>query len=141
MESRIAAALSPCRAYAGLNSGTVSRRRACAEAPQQSIVAPDGRTAGNGAGGINGGITNGNEMVARVAMKPASSIRVGQETLNFETGRMTTLSVPGRHDACIALRAAVVLEAACAICLADFALIARSYDAAADVEKPGTIHR
>ncbi|HRZ89284.1 MAG TPA: chorismate synthase, partial [Spirochaetia bacterium] len=87
-----------------------------------------------GAGGANGGITNGNDLLVRIAVKPASSIRMPQRTLDFTTGEMTDLSVPGRHDACIALRAAVVLEAACAVCLADFILLARTYDAAPDIE-------
>jgi len=67
-------------------------------------------------------------------VKPASSIRTPQRTMDFSTGEMTDLSVPGRHDACIAIRAAVVLEAACAVCLADFALLARTYDAALDTK-------
>jgi chorismate synthase len=94
------------------------------------IVAPDGTTSRNGSGGVNGGITNGNELVVRVAVKPASSIRKTQETWNFQTGAMGELSAPGRHDACIAIRAAVVLEAALAIVLADLELQARCRDAA-----------
>jgi len=92
------------------------------------IVAPDGTTAKNGSGGVNGGITNGNELVVRVAMKPASSIKKAQETWNFQKGELDELSAPGRHDACIALRAAVVLEAALAITLADLELQARVRD-------------
>lgn len=83
---------------------------------------PDGHTARNGAGGINGGITNGNRLIVRVAVKPASSISLPQKTWNFDTGTMDTLTVPGRHDACIAIRAAVVLEAALACVLADLQL-------------------
>jgi len=94
------------------------------------FVAKDGRTAKNGAGGVNGGISNGNEIVLRVAVKPASSIAKDQRTLDFSTGEETTLNAEGRHDACIALRAAVVLEAAVAAVLADLALVARSRDAA-----------
>ena len=100
------------------------------------FVARDGRTAKNGAGGINGGITNGNELVLRVAVKPASSIARPQRTLDFSTGEETSLSAEGRHDACIALRAAVVLEAAVAVVLADLALVATSRDSAPAREKP-----
>lgn len=86
------------------------------------FVSPDGRTARNGAGGVNGGITNGNELVLRVAVKPASTIGKAQETLDFTSGKMTELRGQGRHDACIALRASVALEAAVAIVLADLNL-------------------
>jgi len=73
----------------------------------------------NGAGGVNGGITNGNPIVFRTAFKPTSSIGKAQRTFNFATGKMTTLEIPGRHDACIALRTPVVVEAMTAIVLAD----------------------
>jgi chorismate synthase len=86
------------------------------------FVDRSGKTSKNGAGGINGGITNGNELVVRVAVKPASTVSAPQRTLDFASGEETTLAPGGRHDACIALRAAVVLEAACAIALADLSL-------------------
>ncbi len=82
-----------------------------------------GRTATNHAGGINGGITNGNEIVFRVCFKPTSSIAKAQQTMNMRNGEMTELIITGRHDACIALRAPVVVEAAAAIVLADLSLI------------------
>ncbi len=83
------------------------------------IVDIRGTTATNNAGGINGGITNGNEIVVRIAVKPTSSIAREQQTFNFATGRVEPLEIGGRHDACIALRAAVVAEAALAIALAE----------------------
>jgi chorismate synthase len=84
-----------------------------------------GETATNNAGGINGGITNGNEIVFRVVVKPTSSTGADQTTFNFKDGKMTTLKVKGRHDTCIALRIPVIVEAAAAIALADLRLIDR----------------
>ena len=77
-----------------------------------------GHTATNGAGGINGGISNGNPVVFRIAVKPTSSISKVQNTLNFTTGKLEEFSVKGRHDACIALRCPVIVEAIAAIALA-----------------------
>ncbi len=81
-----------------------------------------GHTARNGAGGINGGIANGNPIVLRVAVKPTSSIRKTQQTFDFTHGRMTGFSVPGRHDVCFALRVPPVVEAVTACVLADLIL-------------------
>ena len=76
----------------------------------------------NGAGGVNGGITNGAPIVFRVAFKPTSSIAKAQKTLNIKTGEMTELKIKGRHDVCFALRTPVIVEAVAAIVLADQSL-------------------
>ena len=86
------------------------------------IISADGTTATNHAGGIVGGITNGNEIGARIAVKPTASIAQPQQTFNLESGKVEELVIKGRHDVCITLRAAVVAEAALAIALADLKL-------------------
>jgi chorismate synthase len=88
-----------------------------------NIITVDGQTETNHAGGINGGITNGNDIVFRVVVKPTSSTSQPQQTINLQTGKRTTLEVKGRHDTCIALRVPVVLEAATAIVLADLCMM------------------
>ncbi len=90
-----------------------------------SFTGSDGSTETNNAGGINGGITNGNEIVFRVAVKPTSSTGVDQKTFDFSKEEMTILNVKGRHDTCIALRMPVIVEAATAIVMTDLALIDR----------------
>ena len=83
-----------------------------------AFINTKGETATNGAGGINGGISNGNPIVFRIAVKPTSSISKTQRSTNFVTGEMVDFSVKGRHDACIALRCPVIVEAIAAIVLA-----------------------
>jgi chorismate synthase len=84
-----------------------------------------GATETNHAGDIVGGISNGNELVFRIAIKPTASTPQQQFTLNWESGAQELLSVKGRHDLCIALRVPPVLEAVTAIVLADAMLIAQ----------------
>ena len=84
-----------------------------------AIMDASGKTKTNHAGGIVGGLTNGNELVFRIAIKPTSSTPKEQQSLNWETNEVENFSVKGRHDLCIALRVPVILEAVTAIVLAD----------------------
>ncbi len=90
-----------------------------------AIEDASGKTRTNHAGGIVGGITNGNDLVYRIAIKPTSSTPKEQQTWNRETDQVENFSVKGRHDLCIALRVPVILEAVTAIVLTDFLLISQ----------------
>lgn len=83
----------------------------------------EGRTRTNHAGGVVGGISNGNELVFRLAIKPTASTPKEQNSLNWETGQTEDFAVRGRHDLCVALRAPVIVEAAAAVALLDLALL------------------
>ena len=91
------------------------------------IINKKGETKTNNAGGINGGITNGNEIIFRVAVKPTSSISLPQESFNFSSEKTDTLKINGRHDACFALRVPVIIEAVTACVLADLNLINKKW--------------
>ncbi len=91
-----------------------------------AIEAAGGRTASNHAGGINGGLSNGNPIRFRVAARPTPSIALPQPSVNLRDGAPVELQGKGRHDVCFALRLPPVVEAAAAIALADFALLARA---------------
>lgn len=91
------------------------------------IIDEFGHTKTNNNGGINGGITNGNDVICNVFVKPTPSISMPQETFDFKNKNISTLEIIGRHDSCIALRAPVVLESALAIALADLFLIEKAY--------------
>ncbi|MCB1196644.1 chorismate synthase [bacterium] len=84
------------------------------------VMSPDGFLT-NHAGGILGGISTGNDIIVRVAIKPASSIKKTQHTITKE-GAPIEFSVEGRHDPCVAIRAVPVVEAMMALTLADHLL-------------------
>jgi chorismate synthase len=82
-----------------------------------------GATRTNHAGGVNGGITNGNNVLFRLAVKPTSSIKTAQHTIDMKTGADAEITIRGKHDVCIALRLPVIVEAVTAIVCADLKLI------------------
>lgn len=93
-----------------------------------AIIDGDGHTKTNHAGGVVGGITNGNELVYRIVVKPTSSTPQVQQTWNWETRQVDEFSVKGRHDLCVGLRAPVILEAMTAVVLLDFMMLAGRID-------------
>lgn len=95
-------------------------------AHNDALVDADGTTRTNNAGGILGGLTNGNDLVFRIVVKPTSSTPKEQQTLNVESGNVEAFSVKGRHDLCIALRVPVVLESVTAMVMADLLLLNNS---------------
>jgi chorismate synthase len=88
-----------------------------------AIEDASGKTKTNHAGGVVGGITNGNELIFRLAVKPTSSTPKEQNSLNWDTGAAENFSIKGRHDLCVALRAPVIVEAVTALVLADFMML------------------
>jgi chorismate synthase len=88
-----------------------------------AIMEMKGRTKTNHAGGVVGGITNGNELVFRLAIKPTSSTPKEQESLNWDTEKVEKFSIKGRHDLCVALRAPVIVEAVTALVLCDLMML------------------
>jgi len=123
LESQISHICFAIPAIKGIEFGSGFKAAAMKGSEHNDAFLPDGTTSTNHAGGINGGISNGNELVFRTAVKPTSSISQKQHTAKMSSGEMVDLEIKGRHDACIALRVPVVLEAVTAIVLADNALL------------------
>lgn len=93
---------------------------------RDEIYVKDGKVSfrSNNNGGILGGISNGMPVTFRVAVKPTSSIRMPEKTVNLETMEDTTITIKGRHDPCIGIRALPVIQTATAIVLADLMITA-----------------
>lgn len=123
VESVISHAIFSIPGVRGIEFGDGFKAAAMRGSEHNDPIGPDGRPLKNGAGGVNGGITNGAPIVFRVAFKPTSSISRPQQTFNFQTGEMDTLAVKGRHDVCFALRTPVIVEAMTAIALADLVVL------------------
>lgn len=124
VESAISHAVFAIPAVRGIEFGTgFAAARMFGSEHNDAIENMDGKTTTNHGGGVVGGITNSNDLVFRIAIKPTSSTPKIQQTLNVETGEIADFSVKGRHDLCIALRVPVVLEAVTAFVLADLMML------------------
>ena len=124
LESVLAHAVFSIPAVRGIEFGTgFAAARMFGVDHNDTISDGSGKTATNHAGGVVGGISNGNELVFRIAIKPTSSTPKEQQSWNWESQQVEAFSVKGRHDLCIALRVPPVLEAVTAMVLADFLLL------------------
>jgi len=124
VESVISHAVFAIPAVRGIEFGTgFAAAKMFGSKHNDAIADASGKTLTNHAGGVVGGISNGNELVFRIAIKPTSSTPKEQESLNWETNTVENFSIKGRHDLCIALRVPVVLEAVTAFVLADLMML------------------
>jgi chorismate synthase len=125
VESLISHAVFSIPAVRGIEFGTgFAAARMFGSDHNDALLDASGKTATNHAGGVVGGITNGNPLHFRIAIKPTSSTPKPQQTFNWDTDQVEPFSVKGRHDLCIALRVPPVLEAVTAIVLADLLMLA-----------------
>ncbi len=113
-----------------IGSGFGGTRMTGIEHNDPFVPGEDGRprTSANRSGGIQGGISNGEDIVLRVAFKPTATIRQAQQTVD-EAGNAVTLEAQGRHDPCVLPRAVPMVEAMALLVLADHWLRQRTVDA------------
>jgi len=128
LSARLAAAVMSIGTIKGVEIGDGFKVAEMRGSEDNDIFYKDGksiRTKTNHAGGILGGISTGEDIILRVAVKPASSIAQEQSTVDVH-GNPTTVKVTGRHDPCICPRVVPVVEAMLAITLLDSLLIQKS---------------
>ena len=134
-EARLAGAMLSLPASKGfeIGSGFGGARLRGSEHNDAFVARADGSlgTATNRSGGVQGGITNGEPLLMRVAFKPTSTIGRAQDTVDY-AGRPVTLAARGRHDPCVLPRAVPIVEAMAALVLADLALVQAAREGAAD---------
>jgi chorismate synthase len=123
VESLISHAVFAIPAVKGIEFGTgFAAAKMYGSEHNDAIKNISGQTRSNHAGGVVGGITNGNELYFRIAIKPTSSTPKEQVSLNWDSNQQERFSIKGRHDLCIALRVPVILEAVTAMVIVDLML-------------------
>jgi chorismate synthase len=131
LEAELAGALMSLPASKGfeIGSGFGGTRMTGIEHNDPFVLGEDGtpHTESNRSGGIQGGITNGEPVVLRVAFKPTATIAQAQQTVTRD-GKSTTLEAQGRHDPCVLPRAVPIVEAMVCLVLADHWLRQRAVD-------------
>lgn len=118
LDAVLAHAMLSLGAVKGIEMGAGFAAAAMRGSEHNDAMTGPGQFASNNAGGVLGGISTGQEIIFRVAVKPTASISVDQRTINSE-GTATTIRTEGRHDPCICPRIVPVVEAMAAIVLED----------------------
>ncbi len=127
VESVISHLIFSIPAVKGIEFGSGFKAAAMKGSQHNDVMIDDkGTLATNHSGGVSGGITNGNDLIFNVSIKPTSSTPKSQTSFNTNTKTMDTFQVKGRHDLCLALRATVVVESATALALVDLVMINQS---------------
>lgn len=129
LHARLGAAMLSINAVKGFEYGLGFAGASGRGSEQNDIFEPDGKggivTRTNNSGGIQGGISNGQDIYFRVAFKPVATLLREQETVDIH-GKATTLTARGRHDACVLPRAVPVVEAMAAMTILDAYLLDKS---------------
>ena len=128
LDSDLASALMSINAVKGVNIGAgMNAAFLSGEENSDEIRGVKGKTKfkSNNAGGILGGISSGQEIIASFAVKPTSSILTSRQTVN-KKGKNTKISVKGRHDPCVGIRAVPIGEAMMSCVLLDHYLLNRA---------------
>ena len=129
LHARLGAAMLSINAVKGFEYGLGFAGASGRGSEQNDIFEPDGKggimTRTNNSGGIQGGISNGQDIYFRVAFKPVATLLREQETVDIH-GQATTLTARGRHDACVLPRAVPVVEAMAAMTILDAYLLDKS---------------
>ena len=134
LEADIAHALMSIMAVKGVEFGDGFRVVEQKGTEHRDEIAPEGFRS-NSAGGTLGGISSGQDILASIALKPTSSIRLGGDTVD-EQGKATEIVTKGRHDPCVGLRATPIAEAMLAIVLMDHYLRHRGQNADVTTDTP-----
>ncbi|MDE1886683.1 MAG: chorismate synthase [Gammaproteobacteria bacterium] len=134
LDADIAGAMMGINAVKGVEIGAGFAAVAQKGSEHRDQMTPQGFLTNN-AGGILGGISSGQDIVVNVAVKPTSSLRLPARTINTH-GEAAEISVHGRHDPCVGIRAVPIVEAMLALVLMDHALRHRAQNA--DVKSPFT---
>jgi chorismate synthase len=134
LDADIAHALMSINAVKGVEIGAGFRSVAQKGTEHRDELSPQGFLSNN-AGGVLGGISSGQDLVARIALKPTSSLRLPGRTID-RSGAATEIVTKGRHDPCVGIRATPIAEAMLAIVIMDHLLRHRGQNAEVVPETP-----